>query len=75
MSANDFAEEQFLLLSSLLPKLPNLQELHLDDTCMSLEDVKVLVGGLKTCKALRLVSMQGCEITAAGAILLARLVA
>lgn len=73
-AANDFTEEQFALLASLLPKFSGLQELHLDDTCMSLEDVRVLVGGLKNCTALRLLSLQGCEITAAGAILLARLV-
>lgn len=62
------------MLASLLPKLSDLQELHLDDTCMSLDDVRVLVGGLKSCGAMRLLSLQGCEITAAGAVLLARFV-
>lgn len=74
LSANDFAEEQFSLLASLLPKLSDLQELHLDDTCLSLDDVRVLVSGLKSCTKLRLLSLQGCEITAAGAVLLARCV-
>jgi Ran GTPase-activating protein (RanGAP) involved in mRNA processing and transport len=74
-AGNDLTEEIIGDLLSLLERLPSLQKLYLDDSEMTLEAMTALSKAMRQRKVLQkltTLSLCSCELTAAGAVQIAR---
>jgi Ran GTPase-activating protein (RanGAP) involved in mRNA processing and transport len=74
-AGNDLTEEIIGDLLSLLERHPSLQKLYLDDSEMTLEAMTALSKAMRQRKVLQkltTLSLCSCELTAAGAVQIAR---